>query len=143
MTWPLARSVKVVIHGSIRCQAPASSRYQRTVRNRCSSIPSHDTSRGRAASRVAAAVASCRITVGQDAPYYAATASTQRTSPAQAATIRCLSRVVIRANGGTCSVDWVNVARGHAASPHRHRFLTHQTFTSPSKPTSRTRCLLR
>jgi hypothetical protein len=52
-TWPLARSTNVVIHGSIRCQAPASSRYQRTVRNRCSSIPSHDTSRGRAASRVA------------------------------------------------------------------------------------------
>jgi hypothetical protein len=102
MTWPLSRSVKVVIHGSIRCQA---------------------------------AVASCRITVGQDTPYSPATASTARTSPAQAATTRCLRRVVIRANGGTCSVDSVNVTRGHARSPHRHRFFTHHTLTSPSKPT--------
>jgi hypothetical protein len=35
-----------------------------------------------------------------------------------------LSRVVIRANGGTCSVDSVNVARGHFDSAQRDRFFT-------------------
>lgn len=100
ITCPVAKLVNVVIHGSTRRHVSCSSLYQRTVRNRCSSMPREYTSAGRAAARSACAAAarvSYRIAVGHDTPSSAATASTQRTSPDSAVTIRSLSRVVSRA----------------------------------------------
>jgi hypothetical protein len=138
--------VKVVIHGSTRRQVSVPSLYQRTERNRCSSIPKECTSAGRAlvrAARTAIARVSWRIAVGQDTPNSAATASTQRTSPANAVTIRSFNRAVSRAYGGTWLVCSVNVALAHSDSVHRHRFLTHHTVTSPSNGTSRTRWVVR
>jgi hypothetical protein len=100
MTCPVARFVNVVIHGSTRRHTCFSSRYQRTDRNRCSSIPRECTNAGRAAARAtwaASALVSWRIAVGQDTPSSAATACTQRTSPASAATIRSFNRTARRA----------------------------------------------
>ena len=110
MTFPLLRSTRQVIHGSTRRHRPgppagsSGARNQRTLRNRCSSIPSRRTSRGlacRCAARTIIAAVSCRITVGHDTPNCAATRCTGRASPATASTNACLSRVVILARGGT------------------------------------------
>lgn len=107
MTNPVARSVNVVIHGSIRRHLWSSSWYQRTVRNRCSSVSRFVTSAGRAAARTTCPTrvsVSCRIAVGQETPTSTATRLTARTSPDKALTIRPCNRAVRRARGGICSV---------------------------------------
>ena len=79
-----------------------------------------------------AATTSALCAVGHDTPYSAATSETARLLDAIAVATRSRSRSVTRARGRTAAETWVNVLRGHNASPQiRRRFRHHSSTVCP------------
>src|SRR5215213_9427945 len=124
------QSTKLVSHGSDRFQV-IPSKIQRTEPNRVSSIPNRLVGGG-SGNHFVAATTSALCAVGQDTSYSPATSETARLPDAIALATCSRSRSVTRARGRTAAETWVNVLRGHSASPQvRRRFRHHSSTVCP------------
>jgi hypothetical protein len=119
---PTCQRSTSVVHDAV-----ASSKLQRGLPRRTSSMPSTVTGSGSVGNTVAACTVNAAATTGQDRPRSRAVCTIVRLPSATAAPAAWRSRTVIRARAGTCGTCSVNDLRGHPGWSQCQRRLRHRS----------------